>query len=324
MKAAVIERYGPPEVVKLREVPTPVPGDDEILVRARATTVNSGDARVRGINIPGGPLFGLLMRLSLGFSRPKQQIQGFEISGDVEAVGRNVTGFKVGDRVVGSHGFGFGLHAEYATFKPTDPVAHIPDGMSYEDAVSLLFGGMTAIIFFGAGKLAAGETILINGASGAVGTMAIQLARHIGAEVTAVSSAANGELVRSLGADHAIAYDREDFTRNGKTYDVIMDNHGNAPFSRVKGSLKPDGRFMLVIFEKLGSFVSAKWNKQVIEADDASDAFNSENFAFLLDLAARGIIRPVIDRTFAFEDIAEAHRHVDTGRKRGSVVVTIG
>lgn len=323
MRAAVIERYGPPEVVKLREVPKPVPSDDEILVRARATTVNSGDARVRGINVPGGPAFSFLMRLSLGFNKPKQPIQGFEMAGDVEAVGRNVTKYKVGDRVVGSHGFRFGLHAEYATFNDADPVALIPDGMSYEDAVALLFGGMTSVIFFRAGKLQAGESILINGASGAVGTMAVQLARHMGAEVTGVCSAANADLVRSLGADHVIAYDREDFTRNGKTYDLIMDNHGNAPPSVAKGSLKPGGRFLMVIFDKLWTFVSAKWDKQVIEADDEKTAFSSENFAYLLDLAARGIIRPVIDKTYRFEDIAEAHRHVDTGRKRGSVVVTI-
>jgi NADPH:quinone reductase-like Zn-dependent oxidoreductase len=245
------------------------------------------------------------------------------MAGDVEAVGRNVTRFKVGDRVVGSHGFRFGLHAEYATFTDADPVALVPDGMSYEDAVALLFGGMTSVIFFRAGDLKAGESILINGASGAVGTMAVQLAKHMGAEVTGVCSAANTDLVRSLGADHVIAYDREDFTRNGKTYDLIMDNHGNAPPSRVRGSLKPGGRFLLVIFDKLWTFVSAKWDKQVIEADDEKSAFTSETFAYLLDLSAHGIIRPVIDKTYRFEDIAAAHRHVDTGRKRGSVVVTI-
>jgi NADPH:quinone reductase-like Zn-dependent oxidoreductase len=195
--------------------------------------------------------------------------------------------------------------------------------MSYEDAVALLFGGMTSVIFFRAGGLKAGESILINGASGAVGTMAVQLAKHMGAEVTAVCSAANADLVRSLGADHVIAYDREDFTHNGKTYDVIMDNHGNAPFSHVKGLLKPGGRFLLVIFDKLWTFVSAKWTKQVIEAEDDKTAFTSETFAYLLDLAARGLIRPVIDKTYRFEQIAEAHRHVDTGRKRGSAVVTI-
>jgi NADPH:quinone reductase-like Zn-dependent oxidoreductase len=317
----MIERYGPPEVVVVREVPAPVPGDGDILVRVRATTVNSGDARVRALRVPGG--MGFLMRLSLGFNGPKQPIGGFEAAGDVVAVGPNVTRFKVGDRVVGSHGFKFGLHAEFAVLSETDAVARIPDGLSYENAVAVLFGGTTSVLFFEAGRLKAGESILINGASGAVGVMAVQIAKSMGAEVTGVCSAANEALVRSLGADHVIAYDREDFTRNGKTYDVIMDNHGNAPFSRVKGSLKPGGRFLLVIFETLGEMISAKWNKQVIEVENNDSAITPETYAHLLDLTARGVIRPVIDSTFRFEDIVEAHRRVDTGRKTGSVVVTV-
>jgi len=322
VRAAVVDRYGPPEVVTLREVPRPVPGENEVLVRARATTVNSGDARVRGINVPGGPLFAFLMRLSLGFDRPKQPVGGFEMAGVVEAVGPGVSAFKPGDRVVGSHGFRFGLHQEYATFGKDDVLAHIPDGVSDEDAVAVLFGGTTSVMFFRACALKAGESILINGASGSVGTMAVQVAKSMGAEVTAVCSAANVVLVRSLGADHVIAYDREDFTRNGKRYDVIMDNHGNAPFSRVKGSLAPDGRHLMVIFDKLSTFVSAKWNKQVVEVSQDDDAWSSATYAHLLDLVARGVIRPVIDSSYDFEDIAEAHRRVDTGRKAGSVVVT--
>jgi NADPH:quinone reductase-like Zn-dependent oxidoreductase len=262
------------------------------------------------------------MRLSLGFSRPKQPVFGFEMAGEVEAVGRNVTRFKPGDRVVGSHGFAFGLHAEYAMFRQDEVMALIPDGMSYEDAVALMFGGTTSIMFFEAAGLKSGESILINGASGAVGTMAVQIARHMGAEVTAVCSAANADLVRSLGANHVVAYDSEDFTRNGKTYDVIMDNHGNAPFARVKRSLKPGGRFLLVIFDRLWEFVSAKWTKQVVEVGEDNPAWSSATYARLLDLAAQGIIRPVIDRTYPFEEIAEAHRRVDSGRKRGSIVVT--
>jgi NADPH:quinone reductase-like Zn-dependent oxidoreductase len=321
MRAAVIERYGPPEVVVLREMPKPVPGDDDILVRIHAVTVNSGDARVRALRVPGG--MGFAMRLSLGFNGPKQPISGFEGAGEVEAVGRNVTKFKPGDRVVGSHGFKFGLHAEYVTFAETGALAVIPDGLSYEHAVAVMFGGMTAVMFFRKCGLKAGESILINGASGAVGTMAVQIAKHMGAEVTGVCGTKNAELVRSLGADHVIAYDREDFTKNGKTYDVIMDNHGNAPFSRVKGSLKPGGRFLLVIFENLWEFIAAKWTKQVIEAQESDNAMTSETAAYLLDLTARGVIRPVIDSTFPFEQIVEAHRRVDSGHKAGSVVVQI-
>jgi NADPH:quinone reductase-like Zn-dependent oxidoreductase len=325
MRAAVIERYGPPEAVVIREVPTPVPGDNDILVRIHATTVNSGDARVRALHVPGGPLFSMLMRLSLGFKAPKNPIGGFEAAGEVVSVGANVTGIKPGDRVAGSHGFRFGLHAEYATFdeRAGDAIALIPEGVSYEEAVSVLFGGMTALMFFNKGKLKAGESILINGASGAVGTMAVQLAKHLGAEVTAVCSSRNAELVRSLGADHVVAYDREDFAKKGKTYEVIMDNHGNAPFSRVKSSLKLGGRFLLVIFDKLSEFVAAKWTRQVIEVTEADGAMTSEAFAQLLALTARGVLKPVIDSTYPFERIAEAHARVDSNRKRGSVVVTV-
>jgi NADPH:quinone reductase-like Zn-dependent oxidoreductase len=298
--------------------------EDEVLVRARATTVNSGDVRVRGLNVPGGPVFAFLMRLNLGFNGPKQPVGGFELAGEVEAVGRDVTAFKVGDRVVGSHAFRFGLHQEYATFGPDDALARIPDRVSYEDAVAIMFGGTTAEMFFRKCGLKAGDAILINGASGAVGTMAVQLAKLAGAEVTAVCSAANAERVRPLGADHVIAYDREDFATNGKTYDFIMDNHGNAPFSRVKSSLKPDGKHLLVIFETLGTFVSAKRNDRVIEASEDDKPFSSATYAHLLDLAARGGIRAVIDSVYPFEDIVEAHRRVDTGRKVGSVVVTFG
>ncbi len=322
MRAAVIERYGPPEVVRIRDMPTPVPGDDEILVRIAATTVNSGDARVRGLNVPRG--MSLMLRLSMGWNGPRQKIGGFEAAGVVEQVGRNVTRFRPGDRVVGSHGFKFGLHAEYATFTEADALVHIPEGMSDSDAVSVLFGGATSRFFFRKGKLAAGERILINGASGAVGVHAVQLARHMGAEVTAVCSAANAELVRSLGADHVIAYDREDFTRNGRTYDVIMDNHGNAPYARVRHMLAPGGRFLMVIGD-LWELIRSKWQKQVVGSEESNEAqVSREAYTELLDLVARGVLKPVIDRVFPFEQIAEAHRLVDSGRKRGSVVVTLG
>ena len=321
MRAAVIGRYGPPEVVRIEEVPTPVPGDDEILVRIRATTVNSGDARVRALRVPRGMT--MLMRLSLGFFGPRQKVQGFEAAGIVEAAGARVIRFKPGDRVVGSHGFKFGLHAEYATFTESDAIVHIPAGLSDEEAVSVLFGGATAKFFFESGRLRAGERVLINGASGAVGVYALQLARHLGAEVTGVCSSANVELVRSLGADHVIAYDREDFTRSGRTYDLIMDNHGNAPYARVKHMLVPDGRFLMVI-GNLWQMIEAKWTKQVIESgNDSGQAVNQEAYGYLLDLTAKGIIKPVIDTVFPLERIVEAHRLVDSGHKRGSVVVTV-
>jgi NADPH:quinone reductase-like Zn-dependent oxidoreductase len=316
MKAAVCERYGPPEVVRIREITAPVPADREVLVKALATTVNIGDARLRALRVPRG--FSLLVRLSSGITKPRQPIFGFEVAGRVEAVGAAVTGFQPGDRVVASRGFKMGCHAEFVTVDEQGAIARLPEQLSYQDAVSLCFGGATALYFFRQGKLAAGETVLINGASGAVGTMAVQLAKHTGAEVTAVCSGANADLVRSLGADHVIDYTAEDFTRNGRRYDVIMDNHGNAPYSRVKDSLNPGGRLLLVIGD-LWQMLAATWQKAVI---GGTPSLRVEDYRTLLSLAARGELKPVIDTTLPFARIVEAHRRVDSGHKVGSVVLT--
>ena len=226
--------------------------------------------------------------------------------------------------MIGSAGFAFGCHAEYKCLPDDAAVALIPDNLSFEDAVSLCFGGATALYFFRRGSLERGETLLINGASGAVGTMAVQLAKHFGAEVTGVCSTANLDLVRSLGADHVIDYTKEDFSRNGVTYDVIMDTVGNAPFSRARASLKSGGRFLMVI-GNLPQMIGASFQRQVVgaAANDA-EAITAEVYRFLLDLAAAGEIRPVIDRTYPLERIADAYAYVDTGRKRGSVVITVG
>jgi NADPH:quinone reductase-like Zn-dependent oxidoreductase len=316
MRAAVIERYGPPEVVRIEDVPTPRPADGEVLIEAVATTVNSGDARVRALRVPRG--VGPLMRLRLGFSGPRQRIMGFETAGRIAAVESAVTAFRPGDRVVASRGFRFGCHAEYVPVAEDGVIARIPDTLDHGDAVSLCFGGATALGFFRQGKLAAGETLLVNGASGAVGTMAVQLAKHLGAEVTAVCSGANAELVRGLGADHVVDYTAEDFTRTGRRYDVIMDNHGNAPYSRIKGALAPGGRFLMVIGD-LSQMLAAAWHKPVI---GGSPAVTADSYRTLMSLAEAGELRPVIDTVLPFDRIVEAHRRVDTGHKIGSVVLT--
>jgi NADPH:quinone reductase-like Zn-dependent oxidoreductase len=321
MKAAVCERYGPPEVVQIREVPTPVPADGEVLVKALATTVNSGDSRVRALRVPRG--LRLPMRLKLGLTKPKQPILGFEMAGQVEAVGPAVTRFQPGERVVASRGFDFGCHAEYATVAEGGDIATIPEHLSFQDAVALCFGGTTALIFFRLGKLAAGETVLINGASGAVGTMAVQLAKHFGAEVTGVCSAANADLVSGLGADHVIDYQAHDFTRNGQRYDVIMDTHGNAPYARVKRSLRPGGRFLMVIGD-LWQMLVASRQKAVISASQDDASMTADNYRTLMSLAEQGVLRPVIDSVLPFEQIVDAHRRVDGGHKVGSVVLTFG
>jgi NADPH:quinone reductase-like Zn-dependent oxidoreductase len=315
MKAAVCERYGPPEVVQIREVPTPAPADREVLLQAFATTVNSGDARLRGLRVPRG--MSLPVRLSVGVTKPRQPVLGFEVAGRVEAVGEAVTSFQPGDRVVASRGFKLGCHAEFVTVDEQGAIAKIPEDLSYQDAVSLCFGGATALNFFRLGKLASGETVLINGASGAVGAMAVQLAKHTGAEVTAVCSAANADLVRSLGADHVIDYTAEDFTRSGQRYDVIMDNHGNAPYARVKGSLEPGGRFLMVIGD-LWQMLAATRQKAVVSG---TAPITADDYRTLMSLAERGELKPVIDSVLPFAQIVEAHRRVDSGHKVGSVVL---
>jgi NADPH:quinone reductase-like Zn-dependent oxidoreductase len=318
MKAAVCEKYGPPEVVKIAEMPMPDPADGELLIRAAATTVNSGDARLRALRVPSG--MSLPVRLTVGFTGPRQPIFGFDVAGHVEAVGRSVAGFKAGDRVIASRGLKLCCHAEYVKVAEDGAIARIPDELSFQDAVSLSFGGTTALYFFRRGKLVAGETLLINGASGAVGTMAIQLAKHFGAEVTAVCSGANAELVRSLGADHVIDYTREDFTQNGRAYDVIMDNHGNAPYQRVKHSLAPGGRFLQVI-GSLWQMLAGSRRKDIV---GGTASFDPDGYKVLMSLTQQGALRPVIDTVLPFAQVVEAHRRVDSGHKAGSVVLTFG
>jgi NADPH:quinone reductase-like Zn-dependent oxidoreductase len=300
-------------------VPLPVVGDNEILVRVVVTTVQIADARVRALRVPPG--LSLMMRLALGFRRPKNSVLRVEAAGVVDAVGKDVTRFKVGDRVVGSKGFDQGGgHAEFVALPADGGVALIPDGVRFEDAVAVVFGASTALEFFRLGKLKAGESILINGASGAVGTMAVQLAKHLGAEVTAVCSATNSDLVLGLGADHVIDYAQEDFTQSAATYDVIMDNHGNAPYPRIKHLLKPGGRFMMVILANLRELLRRRPD---IVSVSGNTAVTAESYAEIMELLAAGVLKPVIDSRYRFEDIVEAYRRVDTGHKVGSVVVTV-
>jgi NADPH:quinone reductase-like Zn-dependent oxidoreductase len=322
MKAIVYERYGSPDVLQLREVAKPVPKDDEVLIRIHATTVTSADCRVRSLNVPVG--FGLMSRLVFGVTKPRQPILGSELAGEVEAVGRDVGKFKVGDPVFAMGGMKMGCHAEYKCLPESGALAIMPANLTCEEAAALPFGGSTALDFLRRGKLRKGERILINGASGAVGSAAVQLARHFGAEVTAVCSAANGDLVRSLGASHVIDYTKEDFTRNGERYDVIVDTVGTAPYSRSKASLKEDGRLLLVL-AGMPDMLPIPWvamtsSKKII-AGPATE--RAEDLRFLADLAQTGELKPVIDRRYPFEQMAEAHRYVDTGRKKGSVVITL-
>jgi NADPH:quinone reductase-like Zn-dependent oxidoreductase len=322
MRAAVYERYGSPDVVGIREMTKPVPRDDEVLVRVRATTVTTGDWRARTLAMPPG--FGVMGRVFFGFTGPRQQILGTELAGDVESVGRNVTRFKAGDRVFAFANTAMGCHVEFKTFSQDGPLERIPDNMSYESAAAMSFGGITALGAFRRAKLQRGEKVLIVGASGAVGSAAVQIARHLGAEVTGVCSTANIELVKSLGAQHAIDYTTSDFTTLGITWDVIVDTTGSAPFSRAERSLKENGRF-IPILGSLGDLLRAPLvgmtSRRSIVAGPSR--VQRGDLAFLASLGAAGELTPTIDRLYPFARIADAHRHVETGRKKGNVVVTM-
>src|SRR6266850_351464 len=322
MKAIVYERYGPPEVLRLREVEKPTPKDNEVLIRAYSTTVTAGDCRVRSLHMPVG--FGLIARLVLGVSRPRQPILGSELAGKVESVGKDVNKFRIGDAVFAFTGARLGCHAEYKCMPEDGALALKPANLTFEEAAAMSSGGTTALDFFRRGKLKSGEKVLVNGASGGVGTAAVQLAKHFGADVTGVCSTANLEWVRSLGAHHVIDYTKHDFTENGETYDIIVDTAGTAPFSRSKASLKERGRLLLVL-SGLSDILQVPWvsmtsSKKVIAGPAA---WRAEDLRFLAELAQAGEFRPVIDRRYPFEQIVEAHRYVDTGRKKGNVVITL-
>jgi NADPH:quinone reductase-like Zn-dependent oxidoreductase len=322
MKAAIYERYGSPDVLRLDEVAKPTPKDDEVLIEIHATTVTAGDWRARSLELPAG--FGLLGRLVFGVSKPRQPVLGTELAGRVVAIGKHVTKFAVGDQVFAFPGGKMGCHAEYRCMPQDGPIAHKPPNLTYEQAASLSFGGTTALGFLRKAKLQPGERVLVVGASGGVGTAAVQLAKHFGAEVTGVCSTANLELVRSLGADHVIDYTKEDFTKNGQTYDVIVDTTGTAPFSRSKASLRDGGR-LLAVLGGLSDLLLAPWvsltsRKKLIAGPTGGSA---EDLRLLAELAEAGVFKAVVDRRYPFAEIVQAHRYVDTGRKRGSVVMTL-
>jgi NADPH:quinone reductase-like Zn-dependent oxidoreductase len=322
MKAAVYSMYGPPSVVTLADVPKPNPTDREVLIRIHATTVTSGDWRARSLEMPAG--FGVLGRLVFGILKPRQPILGTELAGVIESVGRSVTRFRPGDEVFAFTGGRFGGHAEYRTVTEDRLIALKPANLSFEEAASLSFGSVTALPFLRQANLKPGDKVLVVGASGAVGSAAVQIATHFGAEVTGVTSTPNLSLVRSLGANRVIDYTQVDFATTGETWDIIFDTTGTAPFAKCAQSLKSGGRLVVVqgsFSQALGIGAPSKASgKQVIVRPSSA---TPDDLRYIADMASSGELKPVIDRIYPLEDAAKAHAYVDTGRKRGSVVLTV-
>lgn len=313
MRAAVVDRYGAPEVVRIAEVSTPVPRSEEVLVRVHAAAVTSGDARIRAARFPGG--FAPFARMAFGLSGPRGKILGSTFSGIVDAVGSRVDGFAVGDAVCGMTGIRMGAHAQYVAVA-AKKLADKPSTVSHEDAAGLLFGG-TAALFFLRDKASVGPgmSVLVNGGMGAIGTNAVQLAKHFGATVTAVTSAANIALVTTLGADQVIDYTREDLVATDQRFDAVLDTVGNLSVESGRRLLLPEGKLLLAV-ASLGDTIRARGNVSA-----GSSPERAADFDFLLDLVANGRLTVVHDQSYDLADIVAAYRRVDSGHKRGNVIV---
>jgi len=305
VKAVVCTRYGPPEVLRVEEVATPVPRENEVRIRILATAVTSSDCYVRGLNL--SLAYKLMGRLALGWNAPRQPVLGMVLSGEVDSVGPDARSFEVGQRVFGFNRHRFGTYAQYVCWPEDGLLATRPANLTDEEAAATPYGGLLALHFLRKAGVRAGQRVLVYGASGAVGTSAVQLARHLGAQVTGVCSAANVELVASLGATTVIDYTREDFTDSAERYDLIFDAVGKrksaASLRRCRQVLAPGGA--------------------CVSVDDGTPKLLREDLVLLGELATTGEIRPVIDRTYALDDIVDAHRYVDNGHKRGNVVITV-
>jgi len=305
MKAVVCTRYGPPEVLQVKELATPVPRKNEVRIRISATAVTSSDCYLRGLRL--SPAYRIMARLVIGWNAPRQPVLGMVLSGEVDSVGPDAKSFEVGDRVFGFNRHLSGTYAQYVCWPEDGLLASRPANFTDEESAAIPYGGLLALHFLRKADVRAGQSVLVFGASGAVGTSAVQLARHLGAEVTGVCSTANVDLVASLGATTVIDYTSEDFTDRAERYDLIFDAVGKrksaAPLRLCRQALAPGGA--------------------CVSVDDGTPKLRREDLVLLGELATKGAIRPVIDRTYALDEIVDAHRYVDNGHKRGNVVITV-
>ncbi len=322
MKAVMCRRYGPPEVLSLEDIPKPRPKKNEVLIKVRAATVFAGDCEVRAFKFPAWSW--LPLRIMMGLTKPRWPVLGQELAGEIEAVGANVTTFKPGDKVFAALEFGFGAHAEYKCMSARGPIAPLPANMSFEEAAGIPVGGVNALHFLERANIQPGQRVLINGAAGSIGSVGVQLAKYYGAEVTAVDSAEKLDVLRTLGADHVIDYVREDFTKRGEIYDVIFDVVGKSPYGRSLKCLTPRGHYLLAnprltpMLRSLWTSATSDQNVMVAYAGASADTMRQ-----LKELIEAGYIKAIIDKRFALSEAAEAHRYVDAGHKKGTVVLAV-
>lgn len=322
MKAIVYTKYGPPDVLQLKEIEKPIPKDNEILVKVKATTVTVADIRSRSFTVP--PAFWLPARITLGFKQPKKEILGMELAGIVESVGKDVKRFKEGDQVFAASLVGFGAYAEYKCLQEDGPVTIKPSNITYEEAAAIPIGARTALFFLRKANIQRGQKVLVYGASGSVGSYAVQLAKYLEAEVTGVCSTSNLELVKSLGADKVIDYIIEDFSSNDESYDVIFEAVNKSSFTDCMKLLKKDGTYINVT-EPLPNarmlWTQLTTSKKLLLSRNSPETAEALNF--LKELVESGKLKVVIDRSYAFNEIIEAHRYVEKGHKKGNVVITV-
>lgn len=324
MKAIIAEKYGPPEIFQLKEIEKPIPKNNEVLIKIYATTVTAGDCVRRSGKFP--PFFWLPTRMMFGLRKPRKTIPGGTFAGEIESVGKNVSKFKKGDKVYGEAGLGMGACAEYICLPEEPLLAKKPSNISYKEAAGIPDGAATSLYFLRKANIQKGQEILINGASGGNGTYAVQIAKYFGAEVTGVCSTKNIELVKTLGADMVIDYTQEDFTKNDKKYDIIYDPVGKTSFTQCKESLKEEGYFVTtvptlkIILQMMGNSIRGK--KKVISGMPSNKDF-SECLIYLNEIIKKGKIKTIIDKEYPLEKIADAHKYVEKGHKKGNVVLIV-